>query len=94
MSFGSGEYRQACAPSPYEAALGAAREAGMISVAGAGNGGYLDALPAPACAPSAVSVGAVYDASYGSFSAASVRTLEDLGACPLDLYSRGDGRVV
>jgi hypothetical protein len=67
LSFGSGAYRQPCAPGPYETALGAAREAGMIPVAGAGNGGYLDALPAPACAPSAVSVGAVYDASYGSF---------------------------
>jgi subtilisin family serine protease len=67
LSFGSGRYEEPCDPSAYETVLRSVRDAGMIPVAGAGNGGYLDALPAPACAPSAVSVGAVFDASYGAF---------------------------
>lgn len=54
-----------CSASPYAAALGAARAAGILTAAAAGNEGNLDGLPAPACAPAAVAVGAVYDSSMG-----------------------------
>lgn len=54
-----------CSASPYEAALREARAAGIATAAAAGNGGAVGSLPAPACAPSAVSVGAVYDADFG-----------------------------
>jgi uncharacterized repeat protein (TIGR01451 family) len=42
-----------------------AKNAGISVVAAAGNNGYIDGLSSPACAPDAVSVGAVYDSSLG-----------------------------
>jgi|GEM_PF-2924362 len=66
ISFGSGDYQEPCAPSAYQSALYAVRLAGMIPVAAAGNDGSPDAVASPACAPSAVSVGAVYDESFAS----------------------------
>jgi hypothetical protein len=38
-----------------------AKDAGISVVVAAGNNGYIDGLSSPACAPDAVSVGAVYD---------------------------------
>lgn len=43
-----------------------ARDAGIVTVAAAGNSGYTDGLPRPACTSAALSVGAVYDANLGS----------------------------
>lgn len=40
-----------------------AKNAGISVVVAAGNGGYSDGLSSPACAPDAVSVGAVYDSN-------------------------------
>ncbi len=42
-----------------------AKNAGISVVAAAGNNGYIDGLSSPACAPDAISVGAVYDSSLG-----------------------------
>jgi len=43
-----------------------ARDAGIVTVAAAGNNAYTDGMPRPACTPAALSVGAVYDANLGS----------------------------
>jgi subtilisin family serine protease len=40
--------------------------AGIIPVVAAGNNAFLNGIAGPACTPSALSVGAVYAANYGS----------------------------
>lgn len=50
-----------CGTSPYEAAFAHLRAAGVLSAVAAGNEAQKDKIAAPGCAPSAVSVGAVYD---------------------------------
>lgn len=62
---GGAFYAAPCGDSPYEAAFREARAAGILTVAAAGNDGRAGGLPAPACAPSAVAVGAVYDSDIG-----------------------------
>jgi len=42
-----------------------ARNAGILPVVAAGNDGFTNGLSSPACAPSAVSVGATYDSNVG-----------------------------
>lgn len=54
-----------CDTSPYTAAFEAAWEVGVVPVVAAGNEGLKEGLAEPACVPSAVSVGAVYDADLG-----------------------------
>jgi subtilisin family serine protease len=49
----------------YVAAIETARAAGIVFVASAGNEGLSNAIAAPACISSAVSVGAVYPDAYG-----------------------------
>jgi uncharacterized repeat protein (TIGR01451 family) len=68
---GSTKYTSPCGnalTNPYVAAFNNARAAGMLPVAASGNSGYLDGLVMPACTPSAVSVGATYDANVGQVS--------------------------
>lgn len=50
---------------PYVTTFGAAKAAGIMPVAASGNNGYTDGMLEPGCTPSAVSVGAVYDANRG-----------------------------
>ncbi|MBT9611850.1 MAG: IPTL-CTERM sorting domain-containing protein [Burkholderiales bacterium] len=50
---------------PYVTTFGAAKAAGIMPVAASGNDGYTDGMLEPGCTPSAVSVGAVYDANVG-----------------------------
>ncbi|RNC69008.1 MAG: peptidase S8 [Desulfuromonadales bacterium] len=50
---------------PYVTPIKNAKNAGIVTVASAGNEGYSDALSRPACTPDAVSVGAVYDSNVG-----------------------------
>lgn len=45
-----------------------ARNAGISIVVASGNSAFSDGIAAPACAPEAISVGAVYDAVVGGFS--------------------------
>ena len=65
MSFGSGEFSQPCPSDTLAVAIGEVKSAGITTVAASGNDGYTAAIGAPACAPDAVSVGAVYDANVG-----------------------------
>ncbi|MDP1680236.1 MAG: IPTL-CTERM sorting domain-containing protein [Burkholderiales bacterium] len=50
---------------PYVTTFSAAISAGIMPVAASGNEGYTDGMLEPGCTPSAVSVGAVYDANVG-----------------------------
>lgn len=65
MSLGGGQYTSECRTSAYEVAIAIAEDAGVASAVATGNNGWTDSISAPACAPSAVKVGAVYSRSYG-----------------------------
>jgi len=51
---------------PFAEAVAAANAAGISVVTSAGNEGFLDGLPLPACTPGAIAVGAVYDSALGA----------------------------
>ena len=68
-SFGGGQYFATCdsaTPSMTTAANNAAA-AGITVVASSGNEGFCNALAWPSCISSVISVGAVYDASFGHY---------------------------
>jgi len=65
LSLGGGGSTTPCGNDAIGIALGAARSAGIAPVVASGNNGYTDAISAPACAPAAISVGAVYDTNLG-----------------------------
>ena len=65
MSLGGGSYTAECAGTSYDIAMMAALEAGVASAVATGNNGWTNRIGSPACAPSAVKVGAVYDDNYG-----------------------------
>ncbi len=60
------KYKSSCTSSWATAPFANARAAGIIPVVSAGNLGWTDGVAEPACAPGAVSVGAVYSANWGS----------------------------
>jgi len=67
MSLGDGTSNSAqCSGSVFASALADTNNAGIINVVAAGNSGSKTGLADPACVPGVVSVGAVYDASYGT----------------------------
>ncbi|MHB8814879.1 MAG: S8 family serine peptidase [Steroidobacteraceae bacterium] len=55
-----------CTDSPLASAVTAASNAGILTVAASGNSGSKSGLQMPACTPGIVSVGAVYNGSYGT----------------------------
>ncbi len=65
MSLGGGSYTAECPGTSYEIAMAAALEVGVASAVATGNNAWSNKIASPACSPSAVKVGAVYDASYG-----------------------------
>jgi hypothetical protein len=67
MSFGGAKsFSKPCGTLPDAIAIQAARDAGIVSVVSSGNQRFKKGLSQPACAPAAVSVGAVYTSSGGS----------------------------
>jgi hypothetical protein len=68
LSLGYGSFTAPCATDPLALAVATARNAGILASVASGNNGFLNATSSPACAPSAVSVGAVYDANVGGLS--------------------------
>jgi subtilisin family serine protease len=66
LSLGGASSTIATAASSYFSAFANARAAGILPVVAAGNNGYTNALSIPGAVLGAVSVGAVYDSSYGS----------------------------
>ena len=65
LSLGGGSSTTLCTGDAVGNALASARSAGIAPVVASGNAGMTNAVSWPACAPAAVSVGAVYDASLG-----------------------------
>lgn len=65
LSDGSSNPSQ-CSGSVFAAAITSLSDAGILSVAAAGNSGSKSGLGDPACVPGIVSVGAVYNGSYGT----------------------------
>ena len=61
-SFNSGT----CANNWASAAVSRASDSGINVIVSAGNSGYTNGLSSPACAPNAISVGAVYDSNVGA----------------------------
>jgi uncharacterized repeat protein (TIGR01451 family) len=67
LSLGDGTSNSSpCTASVFSTAVSSAGNAGITTVAAAGNSGSKSGLGNPACTPGVVSVGAVYDASYGN----------------------------
>jgi uncharacterized repeat protein (TIGR01451 family) len=67
MSLGDGTSNSAqCSGSVFASALADTNNAGITNVIAAGNSGSKTGLADPACVPGVVSVGAVYDTSYGT----------------------------
>jgi subtilisin family serine protease len=60
------KYTTSCTLSWATAPFASARAVGILPVVSAGNLGWTDGVAEPACAPGAVSVGAVYSANWGS----------------------------
>lgn len=65
MSLGSGRFSDPCAAYPLSYAIAEARDAGILTAVASGNNASSSTLIYPACAPAAISVGAVYDANVG-----------------------------
>ena len=59
MSLGYGGFTAPCPSEALAVALQRVRDAGIVAAVATGNSGYTNAISSPACAPSAVSVGAV-----------------------------------
>lgn len=68
LSLGGGASTAACPSDGIAVALQTARDAGIVAAVASGNNGYTNRVSAPACAPAAVSVGAVYSRSFGGMS--------------------------
>jgi subtilisin family serine protease len=65
LSLGGGKATRPCGDDPLAVAFQVGRDAGIVTAVAAGNDGEVDAMSWPACAPAAVSVGAVFDAAIG-----------------------------
>ncbi|MDA8254144.1 MAG: S8 family serine peptidase [Betaproteobacteria bacterium] len=72
LSLGSGQYTTPETNGPYNSLVDAARAAGILTIASAGNDGYTDALSSPAATSGVISAGAVYDSAFGTVSFPSV----------------------
>jgi subtilisin family serine protease len=68
-SFGGGRYYSTCDGSLTSLATAAnnAVAAGITVLASSGNDGYCDSIAEPSCLSSVISVGAVYDAAFGTY---------------------------
>ena len=65
MSFGGGQHSLPCPGDTIAVAIGTLKSVGITTIVSSGNDGYTNALAAPACAPDAISTGAVYDSDLG-----------------------------
>lgn len=66
MSFGGGSFSTPCDSDVRKLIIDQLRSAGIASIIASGNNGYSDALSAPACISSAISVGSTGDGSSGA----------------------------
>lgn len=98
LSLGGGQFSGACQSTVFRSAMQSLKLQGIIAVASSGNDGYVGSMGAPACDPSVVSVGAVYEQAVGGVlysSCADSTTVADQVACfsntssELDLLAPG-----
>lgn len=66
MSLGGGQFTAACDTSPLKPAIDLLRNAGIATIIASGNNGFTNAIGAPACISSAVSVGSTTKADQVS----------------------------
>lgn len=92
-SFGGGQYLSTCdsaSPATTDAAANVIA-AGMSLFASSGNDGYCGAISWPACISDVISVGAVYDANFGTLypciSSDSCATKYQTGSCETGYYA-------
>jgi subtilisin family serine protease len=84
MSLGSGSFGSACAQDALAVSVASARAAGILSAIASGNAGTTSTISSPACAPDAVSVGAVHASNLGGLnwgSCGDSTTAADKVAC-------------
>lgn len=87
-SFGGDRYFSSCdsAQSAFATAANNAVAAGLAIFASSGNNGYCDSMSSPACISSVISVGGVFDSSYGTSTVCvdsqSCATKTPSGSCP------------
>lgn len=86
---GDTKYTSACNSDWSSTAITSAKTAGISVVIAAGNNGYTDGLSSPACAPDALSVGAVYDSNEGGMSWATGCTDATTAADQVVCFSNG-----
>jgi len=66
-SFGGGQYSSACDSHAMATAAANALAAGITVFASSGNDGWCSSMGGPACISDVISVGAVYDANFGTY---------------------------
>jgi hypothetical protein len=84
ISLGGGMAKTPCATDPFNTAVAAAKAAGILTAIASGNDASSDGIAIPACAPSAISVGAVYPGNVGRLATAQctdATTTTDQVAC-------------
>jgi subtilisin family serine protease len=92
-SLGGGRYYSTCDSSNSSLAVAAntAAAAGITILASSGNDGYCDSIAAPACLSNVISVGAVYDAAFGTYypciNSASCATKYSTTGCSTGWYA-------
>ncbi len=92
-SLGGGRYYSACdsSNSSLATAANSAAAAGITILASSGNDGYCDSIAAPACLSNVISVGAVYDAAFGTYypciNSASCATKYSTTGCATGWYA-------
>ena len=90
LSLGSGAFAAPCPNDALAVGVASARAAGVLSAIATGNRGYTNRVASPACAPSGISVGAVYDANVGAMAwtpCADATTAADKVTCFSDSAS-------
>jgi subtilisin family serine protease len=93
-SFGGGRYTSICDSdvTAMTAAAQAAKDAGITLFVSSGNDGYCDSVGWPSCISTVLAVGAVYDASFGTYypcvnSASCAPTKQYDTGCPTNYYA-------
>ena len=84
LSLGNGAHSAACPTDALAVGMRTLWDAGIVPVVSTGNDGYTNQVGSPACAPHAISVGAVYDAAVGGLqfsSCADATTTRDQVTC-------------
>jgi subtilisin family serine protease len=84
MSLGGALFTAPCGQDALAVGVASARAAGILSAVASGNSGATNGMGTPACAPDAISVGAVYPANFGGVgwpSCKDATTRADLVAC-------------